>query len=110
MAATSAASLGLCGASCTKLLSILSSWIGRFFQVRQARVAGAKVIDGKAQPQARQRGHAFDHALHIVQHHAFGELQHQVAGLRLAALQQLLQPLAKIALLELARADVDRKR
>ena len=71
MDCTMAVSLGSSGVSSTKPLSIFSRR-AEPLEVGQARIAGAKVVDGKAHTQLHDLGHAGDGVVQVFDQQAFG--------------------------------------
>ena len=79
----------------------------QLFEVRKRRVAGAKVIQREADSLAAQCLHFVNGVGNVVQHQAFGQLQHQPGRVGTAVLQGALHLGDEMRVAELARADVD---
>ncbi len=79
-------------------------------QVGQAGIAGAEIVDGKAQPQRGQLVHPLDGGVHLVDQQPFRHLQDQQAGRGAGGRQRGAHLVNEGALAELAGTDIDRQR
>ena len=77
-------------------------------EVRQAGIAGAKVIDGKPHAQLHQLRHAGDGVVQVLNQQAFGHLQDQQLGLGPGSGQHIADALHKVFLPKLPLAHIDR--
>jgi hypothetical protein len=77
-------------------------------QVRQARVAGAEVVDRQFDAHALQAQHGVDRGLDVVHHHAFGQLDLERIGRQPGLVEHLRHRRHQVGFGELARRQVDR--
>ena len=81
---------------------------GQALEVGQRGVAGAKVIERKADAVVLELLHFFNHAFDVSQQHALGQLQQQAVRAGIAARQRCQHLRDKVGLMKLPGADVDR--
>lgn len=75
---------------------------GELLEVIERRVTGAKIINRDAQPEFFQLGQGLQGVGDIAHQDAFGQLQFEAGSWRVMQGQDLGNPLAKLAVLELA--------
>ena len=78
------------------------------FQIGQRRVAGTKIIDGKADTGRAQGGNFTLGAIDIRQKQAFRHFKFDALGRHTGLVQQRQAALGKVVLVKLAGADIDR--
>ncbi len=78
-------------------------------EVGQRGKAGAEVVNRKTDAQRLQLLHAQDGFRHVVDHHAFGQLDLEATRVGAGLVQHLFQIVDKAFVVELADADVDRQ-
>ncbi len=82
----------------------------QLLQVRQRRVTRAEVVEGKAHAPCLQGTHLGDDVLDIVEQHALGELQLEIARVRAASGENGQHLVDEVRLPKLPGTDVDRNR
>src|SRR6516164_2576609 len=93
----------------TKLESILSSSNGKR-RKKQARIAGAEIVERKTHADAFEPQHREFRALEIAEQGAFGEFEFELVGRKAGLAENALDRVNEIRAPELQRRNIDRDR